>query len=195
MRRLLSLLFAALIAAVSLFPPFGVHASGASDSELDTAKIDALVQDAMETYRIPGMAVGFVHRDRTVYVKGYGMADDSKRPVTPATPFMLGSVSKSFTALAIMQLVEQGRLSLDDPVRQHLPELGWKEFEAGGPVTVRHLLNQTGGLSTYTGRAWLADGKLMPEEALRRLDGVKLKEAAGAVFRYSNVNFALLGRS
>jgi len=190
---LLGLLFAVLFATVSFFPPYGVHVSAASGLGLDTVKIDALVQEAMEQYRIPGLAVGFVHRDHTVYVQGYGIADEGKRPVSTATPFMLGSISKSFTALAIMQLVEQGRLKLDDPVRQHLPELRWEEFEAGGPVTVRHLLNQTSGLSTYHGKAWLADGKLMPADALRRLDGVKLKEAAGAVFYYSNVNFVLLG--
>ncbi|OXS52224.1 hypothetical protein B1A99_34725 [Cohnella sp. CIP 111063] len=190
MRRLLAWLLAAMI-AVSLFP-VGANAAEAS-AELDTAKIDALVREGMEKYRIPGMAIGVVHRDRMVYVQGYGIADDGKRPVTPATPFLLGSVSKSLTALAIVQLAEQGRLGLDDPVRQHLPELRWKESEAGGPVTVRHLLNQTGGLSTYTGRAWIADGDLAPAEAIRRLDGVKLKETAGAVFRYSNVNYALLG--
>jgi len=188
MRRVLALLIALMLATFQV-----PSEANAETVRLDTAKIDALVRDGMERYRIPGMAVGIAYRDQIVYVQGYGIADDNNRPVKPETPFVLGSVTKSITAIAILQLAEQGRLGLDDSVRKHLPELQWDESAEGGPVTIRHLLHQTAGLSTYTGRQWLADGDLAPAEAVDRLGRIKLRGAAGSVFRYSNANFILLG--
>ena len=73
------------------------------------ATIERFVQDEMAAQRIPGLALGIVKDDRITYLRGFGTADDSGRPVTPKTPFVIGSLSKSFTALAIMQLVEAGK--------------------------------------------------------------------------------------
>ena len=85
------------------------------------APIERFVQDEMKVQRIPGLALGIVKDDRIVYVRGFGKADDSGRPVTPRTPFIIGSLSKSFTAMAIMQLVEAGKVELDAPVQRYLP--------------------------------------------------------------------------
>ena len=75
----------------------------------------------METAHIPGLSIAIVKGDQIVYRKGYGQADPSGRPVTPHTPFIIGSISKTFTALAVMQLVESGKVELDAPVQRYLP--------------------------------------------------------------------------
>ncbi|MEZ4737662.1 MAG: serine hydrolase domain-containing protein [Caldilineaceae bacterium] len=83
--------------------------------------IDTYLETQMQALRIPGLALGIVQGDQVVHLKGYGMADPSGRAVTPQTPFMLNSISKSFVALAIMQLVEQDKIELDAPVQHYLP--------------------------------------------------------------------------
>ena len=72
--------------------------------EIDIAAIDAYLETAMVVAHIPGLALGIVQNDRIVHLRGFGTADPTGRPVTPQTPFVLGSVSKSFTALAVTQL-------------------------------------------------------------------------------------------
>ena len=93
----------------------------AADDGPDLAAIDRYVRSEMDAQRIPGLALGIVHGDRIVHVQGFGQADRSGRDVTPQTPFLIGSVTKSFTALAIMQLSEAGRVQLDAPVQRYLP--------------------------------------------------------------------------
>lgn len=91
----------------------------------------------------PGCAVAVMKDGQIVYQKGYGMADlDHEVPITPATVFHVASVSKQFTAAAIALLAEQGKLSLDDPVRKYVPELP----DFGKPITIRHLVHHTSGL-------------------------------------------------
>ena len=86
----------------------------------------------MKAQRIPGLALGIVKDDRIAYVRGFGKADDSGRPVTPQTPFIIGSLSKSFTAMAIMQLVEAGKVELDAPVQRYLPWFRVADEDASG---------------------------------------------------------------
>src|SRR2546426_2605969 len=82
----------------------------------DLAAIDAYVRAQMHAQRLPGLALGIVKGDQVIHVRGFGMADPTGRPVTPQTPFIIGSITKSFTALAIIQLVEEGKIELDMPV-------------------------------------------------------------------------------
>jgi CubicO group peptidase (beta-lactamase class C family) len=163
----------------------------------DFAAIDAYVVAQMKGLRIPGLALAIVHGDQVVHLKGYGVADPSGRAVTPQTPFILGSLSKSFTALAIMQLVELDKVELDAPVQRYLPWFRVADEAASGEITVRHLLNQTSGLSTKTGRAFQgnpdsSDGAL--EAVVRALRDVSLtEEPVGKAYQYSTVNYAVLG--
>ena len=83
--------------------------SAAADDGPDLAAVDRYVRSEMDAQRIPGLALGIVHGDRIVHVQGFGQADRAGRQVTPETPFLIGSVTKSFTALAIMQLSETGQ--------------------------------------------------------------------------------------
>src|SRR5688572_20038176 len=111
---LASLLF--LHASVS-----GVSAARTGNGEPDFAALDAYIQAQMKYLHVPGLALGIVRGVTIVHLKGFGIADPSGRPVTPQTPFIIGSVSKSFTALAIMQLVEGGQLELDAPAQRYIP--------------------------------------------------------------------------
>ena len=162
----------------------------------DFADIDAYVVAQMKDLRIPGLALAIVQGDQIVHLKAFGVADPSGRAVTPQTPFILGSLSKSFTALAIMQLVEQGQVELDAPVQRYLPWFRVADEAASAQITVRHLLNQTSGLSTKTGRAFQgnpdsSDGAL--EAAVRALRDVPLTQPVGKTYQYSTVNYAVLG--
>lgn len=114
------------------------------------AAIDAYVQSEMQAARVPGLALGIVQGDHIVHLKGFGIADPSGRPVTPQTPFMIGSTTKSMTAVAIMQLVEADTVELDAPVQQYLPWFRVADSDASARITIRHLLNHTSGLPTTT---------------------------------------------
>ena len=150
----------------------------------------------MQAQRIPGLALGIVQGDQIVHLKGFGIADPSGRAVTVQTPFIIGSLSKSFTALAIMQLVEAGKVELDAPVQRYLPWFRVADETASAQITVRHLLYQTSGLSTKTGRSFQGSGDISDsalEQTVRKLSDVELAGAVGAVHQYSTVNYSVLG--
>src|SRR5919202_4864592 len=117
-----------------------------SSDEIDCKAINGYLTARLRAARIPGLALGIVKGDQIVYLKGYGRADSSGRPVTPQTPFLIGSISKSFTSLAVMQLVEAGKVELNGPVQRYLPWFRVADPQASAQITVRQLLNQTSGL-------------------------------------------------
>jgi CubicO group peptidase (beta-lactamase class C family) len=162
----------------------------------DFAAIEAYIAAEMREQRIPGLALGIVQGDQIVHLKGFGIADPSGRPVTPQMPFMIGSVTKSFTALAIMQLVEQGKVDLDAPIQRYLPWFRVADATASAQITVRHLLNMTSGLSRATGNQFQAS-RDMRADALERqarwLSTARLTQPVGAAFQYSNANLWPLG--
>jgi len=160
------------------------------------APVERFVRHEMKVQRVPGLALGIVENGRIAYVRGFGKADDSGRPVTPQTPFIIGSLSKSFTATAIMQLVEAGRVELDAPVQRYLPWFRVADEHASRAITVRHLLNQTSGLSTKTGRSFQGNGDTSDaalERAVRRLRTVELTSPPGRKHQYSTINYSVLG--
>ncbi len=160
------------------------------------AAIDRYVQHEMAAQRIPGLALAIVQGDRIAYVRGFGKADDSGRAVTPKTPFIIGSLSKSFTALAVMQLVEAGKVELDAPVQRYLPWFRVADEAASAEITVRHLLNQTSGLSTKTGRSFQGNDDVDDralERAVRKLHNVTLTAPVGERHQYSTINYSILG--
>ena len=164
--------------------------------EPDFGAIGAYIEAQRIAEHIPGMAVAIVGGDGTVYVAGFGVADASGRAVASNTPFILGSTSKSFTALAVMQLVEAGKIDLDAPVQRYLPWFRVADEKASAAITVRQLLNQTSGLSTAAGRATLTDfssGDDALENRVRALRNVALTAPAGTMYQYSNCNYQTLG--
>jgi len=163
--------------------------------------IDSVVLSHVEQYiaatrrqlHIPGLAVAIVSNGEVVYQQGIGNAAIG-RAVTPSTPFVLGSLSKSFTALAIMQLVEADKLDLDTPVQRYIPWFRVRNGAASPPITVRHLLNHTSGISRYAGRALLSDqsGKTL-EQSVREVRYITLAHSPAAwQFEYSNTNYLVL---
>lgn len=110
---------------------------------IDRSRIDAVVRAAMAAQHIPGLALAVVCKGKVAFANGYGFSNlELETPVTPATVFKIGSVSKPFIATGIMLLVQDGRLNLDDLVSKHLPgtPAGW------ATVTLRHLLSHTSGI-------------------------------------------------
>jgi CubicO group peptidase (beta-lactamase class C family) len=179
---------------VLLWRAFPVEAEPALQTGLET-NLDGYLTDHMARLKIPGAAVGIVRGDQVILLKGYGTADAGRtQPVTPQTPFYLASVSKSFTARGIMQLVEAGKLELDTPVREILP---WFQGQGAGAetMTVRHLLHQTSGLSERGGysRNLEPDGLTALETSIRHLADDTLQRVPGTDYEYSNTNFDVLG--
>jgi CubicO group peptidase (beta-lactamase class C family) len=158
--------------------------------------IDAYLESKRQQFQIPGLAIAIVQGDQIIHVKGLGTADAEKRSVTPETPFILGSVSKSFTALAILQLVDAGKMDLDAPVQQYLPWFRVAERQASSQITIRHLLNQVSGISSWTGVAQLNDidaSEEAIEKHVRNLKSARLSQPVGKKFQYSNSNYTILG--
>ena len=142
----------------------------------------------------PGCAVGVAVGGKPVLLKAYGMADlEHNVPNTPDTVFESGSVAKQFTAMAIMLLVQDGRLSLDDPVRKHIPELP----DYGVPLTIRHMLTHTSGLRDWGSIASIAGAPRTTREYTHAhvLDIVSRQKALnfppGTQWSYSNTGFNL----
>jgi CubicO group peptidase (beta-lactamase class C family) len=144
----------------------------------------------------PGLALAVVQGGKIVYSKGYGHANlEYGVPITPATVFHAASISKQFTAFAIHLLAQDGKLSLDDPVKKHLPEL---QVESNPPITIRHLLHHTSGLRDQWDLLTLAglrlDDGITDNDILGLLWQQKqLNFAPGQDFLYSNSGYSLLG--
>ncbi len=168
------------------------QATSMHQGEVDFAAIDAYVTEQMDDLDIPGMALGIVQDGQIVHLQGFGVADSSGRMVTPQTPFYIGSVTKSFTALAVMQLVEAGKIDLDAPVQEYLPWFELADKEASAKITVRNLLNHTSGISEKDGnRFWASKQSL--EEFIRGFNTVQLTQPVGSTYQYSNINFGIAG--
>ena len=190
----LGVLFALVVLGTTQALAAGNTSSKAVGPDFDA--IDAYVQEQMQEMRIPGVALGIVKGDKIVHLEGFGDADDSGREVTLRTPFKIGSTSKSFTALAIMQLVEDGKVELDAPVQRYIPWFRVADPEASSRITVRHLLNQTSGIPTSAGVAYAyrEDGsKDALEKEVRATSDVELTHPPGKVWQYSNRNYTTLG--
>jgi CubicO group peptidase (beta-lactamase class C family) len=156
------------------------------------AAVDAYLREARESTGVPGLSAVMTHGDRVVYATGLGH-DSSGRPITADTPMRVASVSKSFTAAAVLSLVDDGRIALDEPVAGYLPEFRMADPRAAR-ITVRQLLNQTSGLSDTTvdiGATQRAD-TLAGYVAALRPGG--LAATPGTHWEYCNVNYDLAAR-
>lgn len=151
----------------------------------------------------PGCALGVIHKGQLIYRHNYGMAQPAlEAPISDNTVFYIGSMAKQFTAMSILLLVEQGRLSLDDNIRKYIPEFS----DYGFPITIQHLLHHTSGITDYL-LEWiyggdykaLADvypdiGSLDEQKALDLLTSqTALDFIPGTQYAYSNSNYFLLG--
>jgi CubicO group peptidase (beta-lactamase class C family) len=160
-----------------------------------THAIDSFIQDEMRKNQIPGLSVGIVEGNEVIYLRGFGNAS-SDRQVTPQTSFIIGSMSKSFTALAVMQLVEAGQIELDVPVQRYIPWFRLADPEASSQITVRHLLNHNSGIPNIAGmRELVGTGEKTIEQVVRELNRYEFVDSPGLRFQYSNANFWAAGLS
>ncbi|HZS08833.1 MAG TPA: serine hydrolase domain-containing protein [Blastocatellia bacterium] len=155
--------------------------------------VDEFVQKQMEARHIPGVSVAVVQDGKVVLAKGYGMANvELSSPATENTVYQLASVTKQFTATAIMMLVEDGKISLDDKLTKILDGLP----AAWDGVTVRHLLNHTSGIRSYTSvpdffKTARKDYK--KEEIIKLVTDAPMEFAPGEKWNYNNTGYFLLG--
>ncbi|MGA7228120.1 MAG: serine hydrolase domain-containing protein, partial [Acidimicrobiia bacterium] len=157
--------------------------------------IEDFIDSEMPVSGVPGLAYAVVADGEITSVGARGVVkigDDEK--VTPDTPFLIGSISKSFTALAVMQLVEAGEVDLDTKVSQYLDGFSGRPAAS---ITIRQLLSHTSGFSTLQGNTSHTDatsGKDALERSVDGLVGVTPAYAPDERWEYSNTNYQILGR-
>jgi len=129
-------------------------------------KIDKLANDALAKSGVPGASIAVVKDGKIVYLNAYGSARlEPKTPATPAMRYSIGSISKQFTAVAMLLLQEQGKLSLDDKVAKFIPDL-----TRANEVTIRQLLSHTSGYQDYWPQDYVMPMMLQPVTATKILD-------------------------
>lgn len=177
------LLLGSLISAAS---------AGSADAPLEQ-RLDSIVTDLFPTGDQPGLAVLVMVDGTPVLRKGYGLADlTAKTRVAPDTIFRIGSITKQFTAVAVLQLVAAGKVSLDDPITKYVPGFDTQ----GRTITVENLLTHTSGLFSVTALENFDDQitkDITPAEGVALIAGRPLEFEPGARFKYSNTNYLLLG--
>ena len=161
-------------------------------ADVSIAEVERVLEAQLEESGVSGGAVALVSEGR-VDARGVGSAG-ADRDVSADTPFVIGSATKSFTALAVMQLVDSGRVDLDAHVRDYVPELELAEGQPVDDITVRHLLQQTSGLDDLAGGPLLASAAdRTPLAAIAELEDAELASTPGKDWRYANVNYVLAG--
>lgn len=160
-------------------------------------KVDAYVRGEMQRERTPGLALGVYRNGQIVKAQGYGLASvELNVPVKPETMFQSGSVGKQFTATAVMMLVEEGKVNLDDSISRYFPEgpESWK------PTKVKNLLSHTSGLAEYETPERTKPGALFDlrrdhteDELVKMIATLPIEHAPGETWAYRNTNYVLLG--
>jgi CubicO group peptidase (beta-lactamase class C family) len=151
--------------------------------------VDNYIHAEMSKRQIPGLALLVVRDGKTVKQKGYGFSNvELQVPVKPETLFQSGSMGKQFTAAAVMMLVEEGKIGLDDPLTKYLPDAptSWNQ------VKVRHLLSHTGGFGDYPERFDFRKD-YTEDELLKIVEGIPLAFQPGTKWTYSNLGYLTLG--
>jgi len=183
--------------AAPVFAQAGGSAAAASLDALQLQSIDSFIASELARQKIPGLAVGVYSRGKILLAKGYGLSNvELNVAVKPETIFQSGSVGKQFVSAAIMMLVEEGKLSLDDGITKFFPEApaSWK------PVLLKNLLSHTSGLSEYeteerTGPKGPFYMRLdfTEDELVTKIEALPIEWAPGEKWAYRNTNYVLLG--
>ena len=169
----------------------GVFAQGTLPADL-TQKIDTVVTDSLTRTGVPSASIAIVKDGQIAYVKAYGEAKlDPNTPATPEMRYSIGSISKQFTAAAVLLLQEQGKLSLDDKVGKYLPDL-----TRANEVTIRQLLSHTSGYQDYWPQDYVMPMMLQPVTSQKIMDlwaRKPLDFEPGTKWQYSNTNYVIAG--
>lgn len=158
--------------------------------------ITAFMEAAIDQVNAPGAAVAVVEDGAVTFAGGFGRIDDSGAPVTAQTPFQIGSITKSFTSLVVLQMGGEGRLGLDDPVINYVPDFAMADMGHARAVTIRQLMDHTSGFTTLDGNQFAGCDGVDPVTmacAVRALSGAEAHAPPGAAYQYSNANYKILG--
>jgi len=182
-------MIATLLALVPVLVPARQEAARLAEE----ARIDAIVQATMKKPGAVGLSVAVARGETIVYDRAHGFADlEFTVAADPETFFRIGSITKQYTAAAILKLAERGKLSVDDPLSEFLPD-----YPRGAEITLRHLLTHTGGVPNYTdlGPKWekLVARELAHEELVALWRDMPLDFEPGTKWNYSNSGYYLLG--
>lgn len=154
-----------------------------------TAKVDDFIKAEMSKQKIPGVSLAVVKDGKPLIVKGYGFANlEHQVPVKPETIFQSGSVGKQFTAFAVMLLIDQGKIALDEKIGKYLGEVP----QAWSNITVRHLLSHTGGMTDYP-QDFDFRKDYTEDALLKRGKEIPLAFQPGEKWQYSNLGYVTLG--
>jgi CubicO group peptidase (beta-lactamase class C family) len=161
---------------------------------LNTLEIDRFVSESMKRHGVPGVGLAVVMDGKVVYTKGYGVRDTKTNAAVNAdTLFAIGSVSKSFTSLGAMQLVDAGKLSLTTKVNAVLPNLKFSDSSKGAQVTLGNLLSHSSGMNRADD-LWYFDKTIKTrEDMLGTVAKIPFNEPIGQTFQYCNQNFVIAG--
>jgi D-alanyl-D-alanine carboxypeptidase len=185
--------FGCVALAVTLTGACRSAAQPAPSAQPVAAIVDSAARQALRAQKTPGLAIAVVERGTVVYVQGFGVANVARNvAVSPDTRFEIGSITKQFTAAAILQLVEAKRLALDDRLGMWVPG-----YPPGKDITLRQLLQQTSGLPEYFDEtkdaAQAAAQPATLATIVARIAGKPLQFAPGTRWQYSNTNYWFLG--
>jgi CubicO group peptidase (beta-lactamase class C family) len=152
-------------------------------------KVDEYIRAEMQAQQIPGLALAVIKDGKTVIARGYGLANvEHQVPVKPETIFQSGSTGKQFTATAVMMLVEEGKLSLDDKITKYFPD----GPEAWQKITVRHMLTHTSGMTDYP-QDFDLRRDYAEDDLYQRIKPIPLAFQPGEKWSYSNLAYVMLG--
>jgi len=180
-----------VIAAAAIATPVAAQDALWGDDMIN--KVDSLAEATLTGGPVASLSIGLRRGDDVLMVKAYGLADiEHDVPATGETVYRIGSLTKQFTAAAVMQLVEAGKIGLDDPITDYLPDYPTQGYD----VTIRHLLQHTSGIKSYTGlEAWRPKVPLdlTDEELVALFKDEPFDFAPGEKFLYNNSGYYLLG--
>lgn len=179
-----------IVFMISARPVGAARASEPNPSSLDTKALDAYIQGQMSKHGIQGISLAVTSGTEIVYLRGYGTAGEG-RPMTPQTPMYIGSASKTFTGLAIAQLVEQGKINTNEPVQTYLPWFKLADEQASKKITIHHLLHHTSGLSE-SGFFTVIPEDAAKEQVVRALASARLTAPIGVKHQYFNYGYVVL---
>src|SRR5256712_1030096 len=191
LRRPKGLITSVFVLSFVVLATLPAHAQTQLSADL-TDKIDKVATDTLVRTGVPSASIAIVKDGQIAYVKAYG--DARLEPKTPASTTMrysIGSISKQFTAAAILLLQEQGKLSLDDKVAKYIPNL-----TRANEVTIRQLLSHTSGYQDYWPQDYVMPGMLQPTNAQQIMEAQASKPLAfdpGTKWQYSNTNYVIAG--
>src|ERR1700751_4608160 len=184
-----SLLFFTLV-SLSIVPALRAESTLPDEAK---ATIDAAVNQVLSSTKVPSASIAIVKDGRIAYLQAYGLARlTPPMEATPQMQYPIGSISKQFTAAAVLLLAQEHKLTLDDPVSKYLPDLA-----RANDVTIRMLLSHTSGYQDYWPEDYVMTSMMVPTTAQHILDvwgGKPLDFDPGTQWQYSNTNYVIAGR-